>query len=158
MPDRIIGSVLARQFACILHSLRDALSHLDDQQWRTGEIEFLVPARQTYHLLELADFFVSDGPDRFKWNPLGIPDVASFPDQFPSQDKMLAYLALVEERVAAWLTSRSDPDLLGPNPVFHWTGPTLLDHAVYSLRHAQHHVGLLNSELRRRGLPRGEWR
>ena len=33
----------------------------------------------------------------------------------------------------------------------------MLDRALYALRHTQHHVGMINTELRRLGVPRPEW-
>jgi hypothetical protein len=70
---------------------------------------------------------------------------------------MLAYTEEVEAKVKQWLLKRSDEEFFQPQTICEWTGATVLDRAIYALRHTQHHTGQINSELRRRGLPRGEW-
>jgi uncharacterized damage-inducible protein DinB len=154
MPDSTIGEVLARQYDRVWNSLRDAVSKLSDQQWRTSDCDWLAPIRQAYHLVDTAEFYTrrspKEGDDSLDWanGPIG---------QLPSQEQLLAFIDRVQPIVREWLTACGDGAFMSAEAEFHWTGGTRLDRAVYSLRHSQHHLGQINAELRRKGLPRGAW-
>ena len=51
-----------------------------------------------------------------------------------------------------------DEGLLAPEEDYAWTGSTLLGRLLYMLAHCRQHLGEINAELRRRGLPRIKWR
>ena len=70
---------------------------------------------------------------------------------------MLRYLEHVRTQVNDWLAGKADGDLLAPQTAFPWTGPNILSRCIYVIRHTQAHIGEINSELRRRGLPRIQW-
>ncbi|UCD96137.1 MAG: hypothetical protein JSV35_06490 [Candidatus Bathyarchaeota archaeon] len=56
-----------------------------------------------------------------------------------------------------WLRGLSDAGLLSPEKAFPWTGKTKLGRVMYLLAHCRQHIGEINAELRRRGLPRVKW-
>jgi hypothetical protein len=154
MADATIGEVLARQFERVFGSLRDALSKMDDQQYRASDCEWLAPIRQAYHLVETAEFYtnqsVDEGAPPLDWDNGPV-------EALPSKSELIAYLDRVQPRVCQWLTGTPDDVFLSNEADFNDSGGTRLDRAVVSLRHAQHHLAQINAELRRKGLPRGAW-
>jgi hypothetical protein len=54
------------------------------------------------------------------------------------------------------LGSLTTEQLEGKNN-FPWTGPTLAHRLIYNIRHAQHHVGWMNSILSRKTGTAAEW-
>jgi len=154
-----IGEVVAGQFARAWETLVEAIHQFPAEQWRTGETETLIPARLAYHLIEAAEFYSGTTSEGFAWGRrFGADWEGAEPDQLPTQEQVLIYLEETQTRVDAWLRGMADADLLAADSSFLWTGSTTLDRALYLLRHNQHHVGELNAELRRRRLPRAEWR
>ena len=139
---------LSEQYHGVWNNLRDALSRLDDEQFLASDIEWLIPRNLAYHVAETADFYSSDcESEDFSWGHFTVENKA----------QMLAYIEQVEAKMKRWLMKHSDEDFFQPQTICQWTGDTLLDRAIYALRHTQHHTAQINSELRRRGLPRGEW-
>jgi len=154
MSQLTIGEVLARQYDRVWEMLRDAISQLSDEQWRTSDCEWLAPIRLAYHLVETAEFYRFDDPQEAT-EPLNWDEGPT--EALPSQAELLAYLDRVQSMVREWLTAGGEGEWLRPDDKYEWTGGTRLDRAVYSLRHSQHHVGQINAELRRKGLRRGKW-
>lgn len=154
MPDATIGEVVARQFDRVWGTLRAALSRLSEQQYRASDCEWLAPIRQAYHIVETAEFYtaarIEDGSPPLDWDTGPC-------DALPSKAQLLQYLDRVQPAVRAWLTTCSDEAFLSQEADFNNSGGTRLDRALCSLRHAQHHLGQINAELRRRGLERGAW-
>lgn len=72
----------------------------------------------------------------------------------PSQEELLGLLDRVEEKLATFL---SQADLAGKETQYPWTGSTLLSRAAYCLRHTQHHLADMASDLKRRGLKPPDW-
>ena len=94
------------------------------------------------------------GSQGFEWED-------ATPEQFPTREQVLEYMNEMQTRVEAWLKGMKDSDLLSPDTSFDSPprmGGSVLGRAMYLLRHSQHHLGELNGELRRRELPRAEWR
>lgn len=147
---------LTDQYDRLWLSMRDALTKCPDDLWRKSDVDWLIPARLAYHAIQACDFYSRPTRD-FNWNNLQSNWETSPPDQLPSRQKILDYQAHVAQQVKAWLLDLGDTGLLTEETVFIWTGALILDRAIYSLRHAQHHLGQLNAELRRHNLPRGEW-
>jgi hypothetical protein len=50
------------------------------------------------------------------------------------------------------LASFDDAALFDPEAVHPWTGQTRLGKMLYELRHIQHHLGMLDAALSRRGI------
>ena len=152
-----IGQTLAEQYDRVWGTLRDALGKMSDQQWRESDCDWLTPVRQAYHIVETAEFYAGAKGQGYKWGSLGGNWEESPSAELPSQAQMLAFLERVQATVRKWLVECGDAEYLLPEAGFAWTGGTRLSRALYSLRHAQHHLGQLNAELRRKGLARGEW-
>jgi len=155
-----IGTTVAEQFARIWDTFREVIDNFPEEHWRSGDVNCQIPAWLTYHAIEGAESYARAAPlegfvpgARF-----GVDWRDSRPEQLPTQEQMLTYLDEVRTQVEAWLRGVQDSDLLSPDTSSHWTGRSVLACALGQLRHIQHHLGQLNSELRRRGLPRAKWR
>jgi hypothetical protein len=159
MSDTTISVSLIEQFARSWEVLRDAVRQFPAEQWRCGEIDYLIPPRLALHVIEAAEFYAGDTPEGFHFGGrFGVDWEGSPAEQFPDQEEMLRYLDEVQAQVEAWLRGLSDADLLLPGQAFPWTGRCVLDRAIYVLRHTHQHIGEMNAELRRRGCPRAQWR
>ena len=63
MSNATIGEVVARQYDRVWDTLRDAVSKMSDQQWRTSDCDWLAPIRLAYHLVETAEFYTFSRPE-----------------------------------------------------------------------------------------------
>lgn len=153
-------TALREQFSRCWAMWRVEIENISDEQWQSGDIDYLIPVRHACHIAETADFYTGDiAVDRFSWGTAyGGGDwegtaASALPDR-------LATLALLEQMsilVDARLAAISETQLHTPS-IFPWTGATLLDALLYLLRHTQHHLGEMHAELRRRNIPRAEWK
>lgn len=152
-----IKEAVAGQFKRVLHMFSKGIDKFSAADWRFGDPPDRRPAAQAYHLLESVDFFAGDLPsDQFSWGQrFGVDWECEDPDMLPSQVQVKAYLDEVEGKLADWFEKA---DLFAPESLFQWTGQNRLERSLYSLRHAQHHVGELSRELEIRGLSGPRWR
>ncbi|UCH57682.1 MAG: DinB family protein [Candidatus Bathyarchaeota archaeon] len=154
-----ISESLLETFKLTWDMCEDAIVKIPDEHWRTGDVDYLMPARLMYHILETADFYSSPEPEGFPWGQRFDADCwDALPERLPSKDQALEYHREVREKVNGWLHGIGDTGLLSPETAFPWTGSSVLCRALYILAHYRQHLGEINAELRRRGLPRVEWR
>jgi uncharacterized damage-inducible protein DinB len=142
--------------------LRGAIEALPDEEWRSGDEDDLIPARQALHIVESSVFYSGEwtGQKFPTGKRLGCNWEFSAANELPSRQDVLTYLDEAKAKVEAWLTKRGDDGLLGEpaDKRFPWTGKCELGRALYLIRHAHHHLGKIHGELRRRGIARPEWR
>lgn len=157
MEPEMIHLALKDQFKRVLHMFKSAVMKLPAEQWRTGASPDRRPAGLACHLLETIEFYISDLPsEKFPWgHRFGMDWEVEDPTQLPSQAQLQEHFSELEQKLAGWLAVT---DFLTPETVFKWTGRTVLERALYLLRHTQHHVGELSRELDTRGLSGPEWR
>jgi hypothetical protein len=151
--------ILKDQFQRQWKTLRDLVSDLPDEQWKTGEIFHLVPARLIYHILAGTEVYArSTSYEEYKSRQIFTLDWEVAPsEELPARNKTIAHIENMQKAVGAWLESLGDEGLVESDEGFEWAGSRKIGRAVYLLRHTQNHIGELNSELRRRGLSRGKW-
>jgi len=157
-PATSIGEALLEAFKLIWEMYDEALENIPREHWRAGEIDYLIPARQVYHAVETADFYSGASPDDFPWGQrfdCGCFD--SPPDELPSREQAREYHDEVRVKVADWIRGLDATEILAREKSFSWTGSVVLGRALYLLGHYRQHLGELNAELRRRGLPRVKW-
>jgi hypothetical protein len=154
-----VANELKEQFRRQWVALRGLMSSLPEGQWRSGELAHLVPARLLYHILSGTEVYArSTSYEEYKASQRFPQDWQFAPvEALPDEHAALGHIGHMESQVEEWLESLGDEGLMGPDPGFPWTGTNKLGRALYLLRHSQNHIGELNSELRRRGLPRGKW-
>ena len=133
---------------------------IPDDEWRKGDIDYLVPARHLIHVAVADDFFSADTPlDQYDNLQLfGVEDWGSSPDELPSKEAALDRLAEIRSSVEKRLARLDDAALLEPETAHPWTGPTRLGKLIFNLRHIQHHLGEVNAELIRRGMDGVGWK
>jgi len=136
----------------------DAINNIPDEEWKTGEINYLIPARQILHGIETLDYYSVTAPDVFTHGyRFKIDWQKASTEQLPSKTQLRLYLGEVKEKLETWIRGIDDELFHCPESLYPWTGSTLLGRILYSLEHSRHHLGELNGELRRRGLPRIKW-
>jgi hypothetical protein len=137
---------------------KEAINNIPDEEWKTGEIDYLIPARQILHGIETLDFYSTTAPDVYTHGyRFNLDWQRASADQLPRKDQLFTYLDEVKEKMETWINGLDDELFHSPELMYPWTGSTLLGRVLYSLEHCRHHLGELNGELRRRGLPRIKW-
>lgn len=141
----------------------EAMIHsIPDDEWRKGDVDYLIPARHLIHVIHADDIFTGDTPfdqyDHFKWFEARDGEWETVPEELPNKEAALAALADVRAIVEERLTKLDDAAWLEPEKVHPWTGPTRMSKLLYNLRHTQHHLGEVNAELIRRGIAGVGWK
>ena len=139
----------------------EAIQTIPENQWTTGENQYLTPARLILHATEAADYYTIDTPTGHIWKKHFAmePDSGEIPtEDLPSKQKMLEYHKVVWDKIQNWLKDQTLETIMKPEEKYPWTGTTLLGRIIYLLAHHRQHFGELNAELRRRDLPRIKWR
>ncbi len=155
MNDVALRAVLIGQFERSWRMVEEAVGAFSAEEWRTGEIDYLTPARLAYHILETAEFYSGETRENFSWgHRFGCDWEGAEREALPTQADVLAYLTEMRSRVEAWL---AEVDLSAADAAFPWPGDTVLDRAVYLQRHTHHHIGELWSEIKRRGHDLPNW-
>jgi len=135
-----------------------AIQDVPEEHWRTGEIDYLIPARLVYHAVQTGDFYTEETPDDFPWgHRFGGGCFEVPPEGLPTKEQAQAYHDEVREKVTEWIKRTGDPGLMSKEEAFPWTGGVILGRALYLLGHYRQHFGELNAELRWRDLPRINW-
>lgn len=146
---------LADQWLRTFFMLRNAIKALPEEEWLKGETLYQRPVSLALHILQSTDGYTALKPGEGSAHPLTqVNWQERDPARLPSRADTLAYLELVEERVADLLVKA---DLQAREELFAWTGKTVLSRILYSLRHAQHHLADLAMEAKRRGFEPPNW-
>ena len=130
-----------------------------DESWHVGQERYFVPACQLYHLLDCAQCLCGNPP---KPAPTPKPFGAHWngpENEIPTREQLRGLLEKVRHDAAAWIRGLSDADLTSVgHPTVTREGSTPFGQVIYAIRHNQYHLAVVNSEMRRRGLPRMQWR
>ena len=153
-----VGNGLADQFERMWMMLREAIGNCADEEWkRDAGNWFLIPSRLAYHIIETVDFYSRESPEDMPWaERFGVDWETREVEKLPDREPMLDYLEEIRGSLRGKLRSMSDEAILSGHP-FPWTGTTLLERMIYTLRHSMFHLGQIQAELRRRGLKGAEW-
>ena len=157
VSSRISESII-ENFQLTWQMYQEAIKNIPEEEWNTGPIDYLIPARLILHGLDTLDYYSTKTPEvtiqgfQFKIDDQKIPA-----EQLPNQAQMNKYLDDIQEKLETWIKGLDDESFHCPESRFPWTGSTLHGRLLYSLEHSRHHLGELNGELRRRGLPRVKW-
>ncbi|MCX7015394.1 MAG: DinB family protein [Candidatus Sumerlaeota bacterium] len=158
MTDELFLDICRRQYGAMFAMLRHAMDACPEALWdkRAHEPPFW---QQAYHTLWAVDFYLSPAPGQFQKPSLENQQANRLdkqPDFALAKEALTGYLESVEARFHRFLSDAGPGRLEGSNP-FQWTGPTLAHRLLYSLRHAQHHLGWMASILRRAGIEPPKW-
>jgi tetratricopeptide (TPR) repeat protein len=149
------AEAVADQFLRTLSMLRIAVSTFPEGEWRVGETLYQRPAGLALHIVQSIDFYSAlkpgDGSEdtltKIHWEERDS-------SKLPSQEELLGFLDIVEERLANFIAKS---DFQAEEEQFQWTGFTVLSRAMYNLRHTQHHLADMAMELQRRGFTPPDW-
>jgi hypothetical protein len=161
MPgDRTIAAAVEEHFDRTCAMWRDEIANTPDEEWRSGDVDYLIPARHLCHAVVSADFYTGGSSvDEYDWHgPFAGDWEGMTPDELPDKQQALRALDEMREKVLARLGMLADADLAAQQTHAPWTGKTEMHRILYWLRHHQHHLGELHAELRRRGVPRAGWK
>lgn len=146
---------LADQWLRTFFMLRNAIETLSDEEWMKGETLYQRPVSLVLHILQSTDGYTAMEPGEGSEDPLTqINWQERDTSKLPTQPAVLAYLDVVEKRVAQLLVKA---DFEAEEKLFAWTGKTILSRILYALRHTQHHLADLAMELKRRGFEPPNW-
>jgi uncharacterized damage-inducible protein DinB len=137
----------------------EMINSIPDDEWRKGDVDYLIPARHLVHVLGCVDLFTGDTPFE-QHDPAGVFGVVEWgtdPAELPGRPVALAKLAEVGTAVEERLAGLDDAALLQPETLYPWTGQNRMERMLYVLRHTQHHLGEVNAELSRRGIRAAIW-
>jgi uncharacterized damage-inducible protein DinB len=153
-----LGNGLADQFERMWMMLREAINNCADEEWKSDAGHwFLIPSRLAYHIIETVEFYSRESPEGMDFaGRFGVDWETREAEKLPDREAMLDYLEEIRGSLRGKLRSMSDEALLAEHP-FPWTGATVLERMVYTLRHSMFHLGQIQAELRRRGLKGAEW-
>ncbi len=156
MEKRTIATELADQFDRAWRMIRETITGFSETDWTGGGVDYLVPARIAYHIVETVEYYIGDKPSgKFAWGQRFGGDWKTIEkDQLPKQEDMLSYLKEIERRLVEWI---SHCDFQASNKLFEWTGNTQLGHVLYVLRHTLHHHGEMNYILFQSGYKKVNW-
>jgi uncharacterized damage-inducible protein DinB len=158
--SRVIVTAVENHFRRICDMWRDEIANIPEEEWRRGDIDYLIPARHLCHVVVTNEFYSGDASaDGYDWRGGFQGDWEGMtPAELPDREESLRALDVMQATVAARLAAVDDEMLCAPETLMPWTGATLADRTLYWLRHFQHHLGELHAELRRRGIERAGWR
>jgi hypothetical protein len=158
MEDSLFLDICRNDYRAVLEMTREAIKNCPEALWneRSDEPAFW---QQAYHTLFYIGFYIGDSPKSPQIES-GIESEAAnldhVPSTAPSRQQIQDYLEQVSKKCETSL-SKLDPAALDGKNAFHWTGPTLAHRIIYNIRHAQHHVGWMNSILSRNGAKPARW-
>jgi hypothetical protein len=157
--SRALASVLMDQWGRVWDMWEAMIRAIPDDEWRCGEVDYLIPARHLVHALACEDAFLEEVPleqvDDFRL--FEVREWRTPPETLVSREAALGKLAQVRTAVAGKLTELDVAALLKAERVHLWAGETRLGKLLYVLRHSQHHLGEVNAELCRRGYSAALW-
>lgn len=160
---------LHAQFYRTYRMWKEELSKIPSRDWHKSTDDYLHPSRQVIHTLQAIDCYTSN-KDAFRYNwkqffPLCQEPINPFEREWiekainlPGKKESLELLEQWWQKFFAYLKTLNDQDLVKPNKLHRHTGHTLFEKLIYILRHTQHHLGEINTDLRLRNLNRVDWR
>ena len=158
MKDSLFLDICRNDYHAIFQMVREAIKLCPDELWdeQGDEPPFW---QQAYHTLWWCDFYLSDSMETYRKPSLAddeANDLKYRTDKSPSRQQLQDYIGKVSRKCDEVLGRLTTEQLEGEN-AFHWTGPTLAHKLIYNIRHAQHHVGWMNSILSRKIGRSAEW-
>lgn len=151
---------IVRQFELSWDMLDEIMSRCSDPVWRAELPQPYSIGRLCFHVIQSTARYCRAGKQRADLDPFGFGgnELKVRMDTFPSADEMKVYSRKVRKRTLAWLGSL-DAVALGTNDgAFQWTGRSVGERVLYTLKHFHHHLGQMNLLLRMQGIDRVEWR
>ena len=99
--------------------------------------------QQIYHTLFYLDYYSEDTKETFKKTFTIEENLNERYDEILSKEDLLKYTKKIRNKINTKLDFLSTKKLESKSSFF-WTGANVAEKIIYSLRHAQHHIGQLN--------------
>ncbi|NHJ48170.1 MAG: DinB family protein [Asgard group archaeon] len=143
------------EYKAVIKMLQEAIKLCPDEIW---DKTFDEPPfwQQVYHTTYYMDFYLGDDPDKFEKRFSMKEDLKKRSDETLTKEQLESYLVSIKKKVKYVLDKLDEKKLTEENRYF-WTGPTVAHRLVYNIRHSQHHIGILNSILRRCANDASKW-
>ncbi len=155
MKDSLFIEICRNEYHALIQMLQKEINLCSDDLWNK-EIDEPPFWQQVYHTIYYLDFYLGDNskkrPERFTVKE----NLNEKMEETLSKQELLKYLADIEKKCDIVLENMTTKKLEGKNSYF-WTGPTLAHRLIYNIRHSQHHIGRLNSILRRHMGDASKW-
>lgn len=149
----MLTEALRNEFTNAFSVLEAAILSFAQDDWRRGRTPYVGPARAVAHVLQCAEFYTCRDKAVFTNLPKRVYKMSD--QETPSQEQMIEYLALARTKTLAWLESMGDAGLAAAcseDPAI-----SNLQHAIYALRHLQHHTGEVCAYQKQLGMEPADW-
>ena len=145
----MIHEVIIRQADRCFYFISSAVSNSDETAWANQGDDGLGVWQHTVHMIDTLRFYCSrDALKEYTWkNPFGLNYEQHDADP-PAMSDVLQYAQVSKEHVSQLITDHAQ-DMLSKEETCPWVGSTYLDRLIYVIRHTTHHVGSLNSVLKK---------
>jgi hypothetical protein len=160
MPEDVqsdcIVDELHAQYLATLEMLEAAVRLCPENLWTAGEKPFW---REAFHGVFWTHNFAGGADKRFEEVPFGKdidPRLFTPPNNTCSREEALTFIEQTREHVDAVFGTMRAADLEAADGYGRFRN--VLHRLLYSLRHTQHHVGMLHAALRAQGCEPGDWK
>ncbi|NHJ31795.1 MAG: DinB family protein [Asgard group archaeon] len=147
MKDSLFVKICKNEYHALIQMLQKEIKLCTEELWNK-EIDEPPFWQQVYHTIYYLDFYLGDNPKKRPERFTVRENLNEKMDEILTKKELLDYLASVKEKCDQVLKELTMEKLEEKNSYF-WTGPTLAHRLIYNIRHSQHHIGRLNSILRR---------
>lgn len=155
--EKRIGNAIADEFEACFKTLEEAIEACGESEWRSGDNFQFIPSRLALHAIETVAYGMRPSPEGFPFGQRFGDWELLKREELPSREDVRTYMKEVREEILDRLERTSDESFIEVEMAFRKTGWTMLGRMIYILRHAQHHVGQIIEECRRRGLTEPRW-
>lgn len=152
---------IKRQYEFSWDMLNEVFDRCPDRVWRQEKIKPYSIGRLAYHIIVSTQRYCRPKRKAVELDPfnLGRGEGEDVPmDRFPGIADVRGYSDKVRKRVMKWFDSLRDSELSESDGGFTWTGETIGERLVYTLKHFHHHLGQMNLLLRQHGSDAVEWK
>lgn len=155
MKDSIFLDICKNEYHALIEMLHKAINLCPEILWdqKSKGPPFWQLA---YHTAYYLDFYLGESPKKHKERFDIKENLNERMKRVLTKKQLKSYLTATRMKCDSVLEELTTKKLEGKNSYF-WTGPTLAHRLVYNIRHSQHHIGQLNSILRRNGNETVKW-
>ena len=152
---------IRRQFELSWDMLDEVMGRCTNAVWRLETPPPYAIGRLAFHTIQSTLRYCRAGcrakvnldPFNFGGNEGRVPM-----EQFPDIAAVLEYSRASRVRVMKWMDTLRQRDLSISDGSFLWTGRTVGERLLYTLKHINHHVGQMNLILRQQGIDAVGWK
>ena len=159
--NRKLSSILNNQFKGFWEHFHQILDKIPNDRLHDGE-ENWTTCWILYHLIETAEFYYQDSPEKMKWGKkAGFDWKKNTKEEINKKMSLVTkeilreYAREIENRIEKHLNQMLDTDLLKKDD-FEWFD-SILGKLIYLLQHNHFHMGELAQKMREMGGEKFKW-